>query len=124
MARAIDEEGIDSAHKLSSKLHTARPDSVSFANSYLNSLGYRYLNRMEYEKAIAVFEMNVDAYKDEPNCYDSLADAWQRKGDLKKAMKNYQKAVNLAREQGDSRLKNIEYRLNAIVDQIEKKGKH
>jgi len=123
VAKAIDEEGIDSARKLSRKLHSTRPDSVNFANNFLNSLGYRYLNQKDYKSAIAVFEMNVDAYKEEPNCYDSLADAWQRKGDLEKAMKNYQKAVNLAREQGDPRLKNIESRLNAIVDQIKENGK-
>jgi CubicO group peptidase (beta-lactamase class C family) len=123
IANEIDKGGIESARTLSRKLHSTRPDDVYFSESFLNSLGYRYLNEKEYKKAIAVFEMNVDAYNEEPNCYDSLADAWQRKGDLEKAKENYQKALNLAREQGDLLLPNFESRLNAIVDQIKEKGK-
>ncbi len=94
----LEKNGIPAAKEFSRSLFNTRPDSVVFHHSLLNSLGYYYLYKDEYEKAIAVFEMNIQAYPDVANCYDSVADAWRYKGDPKKV----EEYLNKARQKSES----------------------
>lgn len=61
----------------------------------LNRLGYNYLRKNEYEKAIAVFKMNVVLYLESDNVYDSLADGYLRSGDSIQAFTHYKKALEI-----------------------------
>ncbi len=94
--KEIEEKGIPAARKFSQSLFNTRPDSVVFHNSLLNSLGYTYLYQDEYENAIAVFEINIEAYPDVANCYNSMADAWRYKGDPEKVEEYLNKAREIA----------------------------
>jgi len=114
----IRTKGIDSAKVLSEKLHRELPDTIVFGESMLNLLGYRYGIDDNMEVAIAIFQMNIDAYPNSPNCYDSMADAWRRRGDLKKARDYYQEAVAVAKRVDDPRLENIQKRLRKIQELI------
>ena len=97
------------------------PNDLVLEESLLNALGYSYLNKNDFKKAIALFEMNIIAFPQSPNCYDSLAEAFQKKGELLKARDNYLKAVTLAKKQDDSRLKSMESRLNKVIELIKNK---
>lgn len=61
----------------------------------LNRLGYNYLRKNEYEKAIVVFKMNVVLYPESDNVYDSLADGYLRSGDSVQAATHYKKALEI-----------------------------
>lgn len=45
--------------------------------------------------AIAVFRLNTEEHADSFNAFDSLAEAWVRKGDLPEAIRCYEQAVQL-----------------------------
>ncbi len=61
----------------------------------LNSYGYTLIRKKNYEKAIAVFEINVALYPESSNVYDSLAEAYLIQGDSAQTFKYYSKALEL-----------------------------
>ncbi len=66
-----------------------------FTEIGMNNLGYTYLGKEAYEEAISLFEMNVDAYPDSWNVYDSLGEACLKNGNIEKAKENYNKSITL-----------------------------
>jgi len=67
--------------------------TVNPSEFLLNRLGYQVMVNKEYEKAIKVFKANVKVYPNSDNVYDSLAEAYEKSGDLKLAAKNYSIAI-------------------------------
>jgi hypothetical protein len=61
----------------------------------INAYGYQLLGQQKVDEAIAMFEKNVKDHPASWNVYDSLADAYVAKGDRKKALESYTKALNL-----------------------------
>jgi tetratricopeptide (TPR) repeat protein len=61
----------------------------------INTYGYTLLGQKQIDEAITVFESNVKAHPESWNVYDSLAEALETKGDVKAAIKNYEKALSL-----------------------------
>lgn len=47
----------------------------------MNALGYELLGQGRLDDAIAVFELNVEAYPQSANVYDSLGDGYRARGD-------------------------------------------
>ena len=76
----------------------ATPD----VESRINSLGYTLLRGGRVDEAIAVFEYNVQAYPQSANVYDSLAEAFEKKGEPEKAIRHYARAVSIAPAPGSS----------------------
>jgi tetratricopeptide (TPR) repeat protein len=61
----------------------------------LNDVGYQLLEEQRMDPAIAVFQINATDHPKSGNAYDSLAEAYARKGDKKLAIENYTKSVAL-----------------------------
>lgn len=61
----------------------------------LNSYGYTLIRKKNYEKAIAVFKINVALYPESSNVYDSLAEAYLISGDSVQTFNYYSKALEL-----------------------------
>jgi CubicO group peptidase (beta-lactamase class C family) len=61
----------------------------------MNSIGYYYMNKKDYQTAIRIFKLNVAAYPDAWNVYDSLGEAYMENGDINLAIENYQKSVEI-----------------------------
>ena len=57
--------------------------------------GYRLLNMKKVREAIEIFKLNVEAYQQSANVYDSLGEAYMINGDKELAIRNYQRAVEL-----------------------------
>lgn len=93
---AIDNHFVEMSKRYGIKVET--PELV------INALGYRYLQEEDYDNAIAVFTENVERYPKSANVYDSLGEAFENQGDLEKAVKNYEKAVELGEKNGDANL--------------------
>ena len=47
------------------------------------------------DAAIAIFKLNVELFPQSANAYDSLGEAYMKKGDKKLAIENYQKSYDL-----------------------------
>ena len=61
----------------------------------INTLGYEYLQKHQFAKAMAVFELNTQLYPEIVNNWDSLAEGYLTKGDLKKASFYYEKVIQM-----------------------------
>ena len=64
----------------------------------INLLGYNYLNKKEFEKAIEVFQENIKRFPASANVYDSLGEAYENNEQFELAKENYAKACELAKE--------------------------
>ena len=60
---------------------------------FMNALGYDAMNRKQYAKAAAFFEMNIVNYPGSSNVYDSYGDLFAAKKDTLNAIANYKKAL-------------------------------
>jgi tetratricopeptide (TPR) repeat protein len=63
--------------------------------SYINSLGYEWLNCQQFQSAINVLKINVLLYPGSANVYDSLGDAYKKDKQYALAMLNYSKAIEI-----------------------------
>lgn len=86
----------------------ADPD-YNFGESELNNLGYVLLFQEKIDDAIEVFKMNVEAYPQAWNAYDSLGEAYLAAGNLSLARVNYEISVQLnpKNEAGIAQLKKL-----------------
>lgn len=95
--RTYREKGIDyvreNFEELSTNWHPADPKDM-----ILNMIGYNLLysdNPEELDQAIEIFTLNTQLFPDIANVWDSLGEAWRKKGDKSKALKYYKKALEI-----------------------------
>lgn len=87
----------------------------------VNIIGYEYLMQKEQPKlAQAIFEANTKLFPQSANVFDSYAESLLMSGDVKKAVENYQKAVDIATENEDRDLELYQNNLEAAKQQAEK----
>lgn len=91
-----------------------------FNQDLLNTLGYGLLGDGRTDDALAVFELNVEAYPDSPNPYDSLGDAYSAAGRLEDARRSYERAVERAEQQGHPNRAYFRANLERVTRQLEK----
>ncbi len=90
-----DPANVSKAPQLFAEAHQRYPKEVIFTEPIMNRLGYEYLQSGNNQVAIALFKLNVSAYPDSPNVYDSLADAYIADGQKDLARQNEQKTLDL-----------------------------
>nr|MBN2277338.1 MBL fold metallo-hydrolase [candidate division Zixibacteria bacterium] len=95
VSRALVEKGIDEAVRVYRYLSRNYPGRYDFEENQLNILGYQLLRRGMIDEAIAVFELNIEAYPESANVYDSMGEAFLAKGDTTRAIENYEKSLEL-----------------------------
>ena len=78
--------------------------SIPVPENLINQIGYRFLAENKPEEAIAVFKTNVERYPNSANVYDSLAEAYERGGQLDLAEPLYDKARVLGQQNNDPNL--------------------
>ncbi|MFN2385358.1 MAG: DUF2911 domain-containing protein [Thermoanaerobaculia bacterium] len=61
----------------------------------VNTYGYQLLGQNKTDEAIEIFRKNVKDHPASWNVYDSLAEAYERKGEKKLAIENYRKALSM-----------------------------
>jgi hypothetical protein len=69
----------------------------------MNQFGYELLAAGRLDEAVAVFELNVEAYPNSANVYDSLGDGHRARGDVTAAIAAYRKALEVDPNFGPSR---------------------
>jgi tetratricopeptide (TPR) repeat protein len=93
LSPTIASNGVDAAIKQYHALKAAQPTTYNFDEDELNSLGYRLLNAKKFNDAIRILQLNVEAYPQSSNVYDSLGEAYMDDGNKPLAIANYQKAL-------------------------------
>jgi len=61
----------------------------------INAYGYQLLNANEIDKAIDIFILNTKRFPNSANTFDSLGEAYVKKGDKKNAILNFKKSLSL-----------------------------
>lgn len=87
--------GIDAAIQQYHDLKATQPATYNFDQGELNTLGYQLLRKKRFKEAIRIFQLNVEAYPQSSNAYDSLAEGYMDDGDKAQAVANYEKALQL-----------------------------
>jgi len=54
------------------------------------------MGRRKLDLAVEVFKLNVEAYRDSCNVYESLAEAYKNRGDRELAIKKCEKSLELS----------------------------
>jgi tetratricopeptide (TPR) repeat protein len=61
----------------------------------MNEAGYFLLGEGLVTEAIQIFRLNVEAYPESGNVYDSLGEAYMEAGEKELAVENYEKALEI-----------------------------
>ncbi len=85
--------GLDRAFQLYDVERRRNPNRVLFPESEMNAYGYERLQKGHPDEAIAIFQMNVDAYPRSANTYDSLSDAYLAAGKRQEALAAAEEAM-------------------------------
>lgn len=94
---------------------TLTKEALSIATeAEINAYGYQLMGQQKIDEAIAMFEKNVKDHPGSWNAYDSLAEAYGVKGDKKKSIENYTKALKL------STVELQKARIAGIIEQLKK----
>jgi dienelactone hydrolase len=92
----IDQPG--GATKAAKQLAEARqrdPKAVLFSEAIVNQIGYEHIQSGDTKGAIEIMKLNVTAYPNSANAYDSLSDAYLADGQKDLALQNAKKALEL-----------------------------
>jgi len=84
--------------QVAEKLSEARqkdPKAQLFPEGIVNVMGYDHLQAGETKLAVEIMQLNVTAYPNSPNAYDSLSDAYLADGQKDLARENAKKAIAL-----------------------------
>jgi hypothetical protein len=93
--RTIQSAGLEAGLSEYAALQKAAPPGVLFNEGSFNQLGYRLLAAGKRIEAVAVFKLNVAAYPQSANAYDSLGEACMKDGQVDLAIENFKKSLQL-----------------------------
>jgi CubicO group peptidase (beta-lactamase class C family) len=93
--KTIGEKGIEAGVAQYREFKTKQAKVYDFREPELNRLGYLLLQQKKVKEAIEIFKLNVEAYPQGFNTYDSLAEAYLSNGDKELAIQNYKKSLEL-----------------------------
>lgn len=89
------EKDVAAAVKQYRELKANEPKAYDFSEAELNTVGYRLLRMKKVGEAIEIFKLNVEAYPQDFDTYDSLGEAYMAHGDRELGAANYQKSLEL-----------------------------
>jgi len=95
MTEILVEDGVEAAVTRYKQLKKEEPEGWRFAENELNMLGYQLVARDRIDDAIVIFELNVEAFPEGFNAYDSLAESYMLAGRSEEAITNYERSLEL-----------------------------
>jgi pimeloyl-ACP methyl ester carboxylesterase len=93
--KVLESQGVPAAVQMFKERRSEDPSWIPFSEARMNTLGYIYLQSGKTEDAIELFKLNVQAYPQSANTYDSLGEAYMSSGDRELAIQNYNKSLEL-----------------------------
>ncbi len=113
LEKAYGASGIEGAKAEYARLKGSAAKEVYFRANEFNMLGYRVLGKKKYADAVEMFKLALKHYPDSSNLYDSLGEAYMKKGDNKNAIENYRRSLELNQNNENAR---------KVLKQLEKKS--
>ena len=98
-------EGIEKVKEIYATEKEKSPQDYTFNGGNIDNLGYWLLDRKYYEKALQVFEFNVELEPEYPGWPDSVGDTYRAMDSVDLAIKWYKKALEMKPDQEFSRKK-------------------
>jgi len=95
MTELIINNGVQAAVAWYRRVRQESPAGYAYGVDELNNLGYYLLNRRQLDDAIEVFQLNIEAYPDDANAYDSMGEAYMMRGDKELSIMHYEKSLEL-----------------------------
>ncbi len=92
---AFQQSGLEAALARFQEIQADTRNTYFVSEAEFNRLGYQLLGAGQLSEAIAVFEMNVAAFPESANTYDSLAEAYLQDGQQELAITNYRRSLKL-----------------------------
>jgi tetratricopeptide (TPR) repeat protein len=111
LSATIADSGIDQAATQYHEVKAATPATYNFEEDELNTLGYQLIQSRKFKQAIRIFQLNVEAYPQSGNTYDSLAEGYMDDGNKSQAIANYQRSLQL--NPGNANAVKMLHKLNA-----------
>jgi CubicO group peptidase (beta-lactamase class C family) len=112
LARALGKQysshGIDATLRLFDRLKDNK--GYSYSEEEINDLGYQLMiEKSDIKAAIELFKINAERFPRSFNVWDSLGEAYYKKGDKETALQYYEKSLSLnpENEEGKNMLKKI-----------------
>lgn len=93
--KIINTKGIEAAVAEYRNLKANHAATYDFAEPELNALGYRLMGTGKLKEAVEIFKLNVEAYPEGFNTYDSLAEAYMNMKERELAIRNFKKSLEL-----------------------------
>ncbi|HEV7475488.1 MAG TPA: serine hydrolase, partial [Pyrinomonadaceae bacterium] len=95
LLKTVADKDVAAAVKQYRELKATQSNEYDFREGELNNLGYQLMLRKKVAEAIEIFKLNVEAYPQAANTYDSLGEAYMTHGDKELAIANYKKSLEL-----------------------------
>ncbi len=109
ITRILVKQGVDAAIEKYHQLREILSATEIMPEYTLNNIGYEFMRKKQYQTAIKIFKLNVEAYPESFNVYDSLGEAYMENGTRELAIQNYEKSLELNpdNENGKKMLKKL-----------------
>jgi len=95
LSATIASSGIDQAVRQYHDLKASATATYNFDEDQLNALGYQLIGSRKFKESIRILQLNVEAYPQSSNVYDSLGEAYLDDGNKPLAIANYRKSLEL-----------------------------
>ena len=96
--------------------------TIPIPEETMNLIGYRLMATNNLAEAVQVLEANAAAHPNSANVYDSLGEAYERRGDLAKAKTNYERAAALGRDTNDPNAAIYAQNRDRVTAELAKRG--
>jgi len=87
--------GVEQAARKLAEARRSDPKAAIFPETIVNLIGYEHLQAGDTKSAVEIMKLNVIAFPESPNAYDSLSDAYLANGQKELARQNANKALEL-----------------------------
>ena len=116
LEKTITEKGIAAGIAEYRDLKAKQSTTYDFSEPELNQLGYTLMRAGKLKDAVEVFKLNIEAYPQAFNTYDSLAEAYMNLNERELAVTNYKKSLELNPKNASAidGLKRLETRLVTV----------
>ncbi len=91
----LNTQGVAEAVKMFNIKRKEDNQWIPFSEVRMNILGYQQLQSGQIKEAIELFKLNVLAYPESANTYDSLGEAYMTNGEKDLAIQNYKRSLEL-----------------------------
>jgi dienelactone hydrolase len=106
--------GVEQAVRKLTEARRTDPKAVIFPETIVNLMGYQHLQAGDIKTAVEIMKLNVTAFPESPNAYDSLSDVYLADGQKELARQNAKRALELlASDASDPKARRDAIRANA-----------